>query len=96
MFEEGIRELQDLIKIINLSSYSDTIVFTPSLMRGNEYYTSTIFEANLITKTKKGEIQEGCRKPANHAGGPRARHLSAPLGEPRRAVAEPSSSRTFD
>jgi histidyl-tRNA synthetase len=55
VFEEGIRELQDLIKIINLSSFSDRIIFTPSLMRGNEYYTSTIFEASLITKTKKGE-----------------------------------------
>ena len=55
LFEEGIKELQDLIKIINLSSFSDRIIFTPSLMRGNEYYTSTIFEASLITKTKKGE-----------------------------------------
>ncbi len=58
LFKEGIRELQDLIKLINLSSYSERIIFTPSLMRGNEYYTSTIFEANLLTKTKKGETIE--------------------------------------
>ena len=55
LFQEGIRELKELIKIINLSSYSKETIFSPSLMRGNEYYTSTIFEANLFTKTKKGE-----------------------------------------
>tara|TARA_Y100000590_G_scaffold467739_1_gene647702 strand:- start:1312 stop:2757 length:1446 start_codon:yes stop_codon:yes gene_type:complete len=55
LFIEGIKELEDIIRIINLSSYSDRIIFSSSLMRGNEYYTSTIFEANLITKTKKGE-----------------------------------------
>ena len=53
LFQEGIRELKELIKIINLSSYSKQTIFSPSLMRGNEYYTSTIFEANLFNKKKR-------------------------------------------
>ena len=59
-FKEGMNELSQVLELTKLSKFSDQIIFSPSVVRGIEYYTGTIFEANLLfkVKNKKGEEVE--------------------------------------
>lgn len=59
-FKEGLRELNEIFELTKLSEFSDKIVFSPSIVRGIEYYTGVVFEANLLfkVKNKKGEKVE--------------------------------------
>jgi histidyl-tRNA synthetase len=59
-FKEGIDELNKIFVLTKLSQFSDRIMFSPSIVRGIEYYTGAIFEANLFfkVKNKKGEEVE--------------------------------------
>ena len=59
-FKEGLRELNEIFELTKLSEFSDRIVFSPSIVRGIEYYTGAVFEANLLfkVKNKKGEKVE--------------------------------------
>jgi histidyl-tRNA synthetase len=61
-FIEGGTEINDFISRKISKQYSNQIKFSSSLVRGIEYYTGLIFEANLLFKVKneKGdEIQFG-------------------------------------
>ena len=59
-YKEGMNELNQIFELTKLSKFSDQIIFSPSVVRGIEYYTGTIFEANLLFKVrnKKGEQVE--------------------------------------
>jgi len=59
-FKEGINELNEIFELTKLNEFSNRIVFSPSVVRGIEYYTGAIFEANLLfkVKNKKGEEVE--------------------------------------
>ena len=60
IFKEGINELNEIFELTKLSEFSNRIIFSPSVVRGIEYYTGAIFEANLLfkVKNKKGEEVE--------------------------------------
>ena len=60
IFKEGISELSEIFELTKLSRFSDRIQFSPTVVRGIEYYTGAIFEANLLfkVKNKKGEEVE--------------------------------------
>ena len=51
---------QLILELTKLSEFSDRVVFSSSIVRGIEYYTGAIFEANLLfkVKNKKGEKVE--------------------------------------
>ena len=56
--EEGLRELELIEDVLNgLGIASDQARFDPSVVRGLEYYTGAVFEAELLLETKdeKGE-----------------------------------------
>ncbi len=50
VFQEGVDELNKIFEITNKSKYSNYIIFSPSVVRGLDYYTGTIFEANIDEK----------------------------------------------
>ena len=57
--EDSIRkELSDFFANTGLSKFKNQIVYSPTLVRGIEYYTGTIFEANLLFKVKNQKGQE--------------------------------------
>ena len=60
IFKEGISEISEIFELTKLSQFSDRIKFSPAVIRGIEYYTGAIFEANLLfkVKNKKGEEVE--------------------------------------
>ena len=60
IFKEGISELNEIFELTKSSRFSDRIKFSPAVIRGIEYYTGAIFEANLLfkVKNKKGEEVE--------------------------------------
>jgi histidyl-tRNA synthetase len=45
---EGLAELKVLATLVESASYGDRIVIDPSVVRGLEYYTGPVFEAELI------------------------------------------------
>jgi histidyl-tRNA synthetase len=49
---EGINEIQKILEGIKYSGYESQINFNPTVVRGLEYYTGAIFEANLTFKVK--------------------------------------------
>tara|TARA_B100000965_G_scaffold256349_1_gene216013 strand:- start:310 stop:972 length:663 start_codon:yes stop_codon:yes gene_type:complete len=62
LWNEGINELSEIFAFTESSEFKDQIVYAPTLVRGIEYYTGTIFEVNLLfkVKNKKGkEIEFG-------------------------------------
>ena len=62
IYDDGIKELSNFFNNTRVSDYRDQIVYSSSLVRGIEYYTGTIFEAELLfkVKNKKGlEIEFG-------------------------------------
>ena len=58
LYEEGISELGDFFALTEMSEYKDQIVYSPTLVRGIEYYTGTTFEANLLFKVKNQKGKE--------------------------------------
>ncbi|MBA1339077.1 MAG: histidyl-tRNA synthetase [Pelagibacterales bacterium] len=58
LYNEGIKELSEVFAYTALSEFKDQIVYSPTLVRGIEYYTGTIFEANLLFKVKNQKGQE--------------------------------------
>ena len=57
-FKEGISELSEIFELTKLSRFSDRIQFSPTVVRGIEYYTGAIFEANLLFKVKNNKGEE--------------------------------------
>ncbi len=52
---EGYRELEALARIVDSAGYADgRIVIDPSVVRGLEYYTGPVYEADLTFQTKDG------------------------------------------
>ncbi len=51
---EGAEELREIATLIEAAGYADRVVIDPSVVRGLEYYTGPVFEAEL-TFTVKGE-----------------------------------------
>ena len=58
VYNEGIRELGGFFGLTEMSEYKDQIVYSPTLVRGIEYYTGTTFEANLLFKVKNQKGKE--------------------------------------
>ena len=58
LYQEGLKELSNFFANTGLSKFKNQIVYSPTLVRGIEYYTGTIFEANLLFKVKNQKGQE--------------------------------------
>jgi histidyl-tRNA synthetase len=58
LYNEGIKELNEFFSYTGLSAFKKQIQYSPTLVRGIEYYTGTIFEANLLFKVKNQKGQE--------------------------------------
>ena len=54
---EGIRELQQMVELTDAASYGDRIAFDPSVVRGLDYYTGPVFEAELTFEVKNEDGQ---------------------------------------
>jgi histidyl-tRNA synthetase len=50
--EEGTLELSSMSSLINSSGYQDRVCVDPSVVRGLEYYTGPVFEAELTSPVK--------------------------------------------
>ena len=57
----GIEELSNLEKYIEELNIRDKCIFTPTLARGQDYYTSTVFEVYEKSRKIKGSIGGGGR-----------------------------------
>ena len=57
-FKKAEEEIKNFFALTRSSKFRDKIVFSPSLVRGIEYYTGTIFEANLLFKVKNNKGDE--------------------------------------
>ena len=44
LYEEGLKELRTIFDNTELSEFKNQIVYSPTLVRGIEYYTENIFE----------------------------------------------------
>ena len=58
LWNEGINELGKIFAFTESSEFKDQIIYSPTLVRGIEYYTGTIFEANLLFKVKNQKGKE--------------------------------------
>ena len=58
IYDEGNKELSNFFNITRASEFKEQIIYSPSLVRGIEYYTGTIFEANLLFKVKNQKGQK--------------------------------------
>jgi histidyl-tRNA synthetase len=59
LFVEGLNELRQVSSIVRASGYGTQMIrITPSVVRGLEYYTGPVFEAELLAEipNEKGEI----------------------------------------
>ena len=59
--KEGLKELNELNKYINALELNEYVEFIPSLARGQEYYTGTIFEVYAKNENIKSSIGGGGR-----------------------------------
>jgi len=50
--EEGAAELGEIASVIGASGYADRVVIDPSVVRGLEYYTGPVYEAELTFEVK--------------------------------------------
>jgi len=57
IYDEGNKELSNFFNVTRASEFKNQIIYSPSLVRGIEYYTGTIFEANLLFKVKNQKGQ---------------------------------------
>src|SRR5690606_21086629 len=44
---EGVAELDEIVALVAASGYEDRVTVDPSVVRGLEYYTGPVFEAEL-------------------------------------------------
>ncbi len=58
LYNEGLKELGKIFDSTEYSEFKNQIVYSPTLVRGIEYYTGNIFEANLLFKVKNQKGQE--------------------------------------
>lgn len=49
---EGANELKEISQLVAASGYSDRVVVDPAVVRGLEYYTGPVYEAELTFETK--------------------------------------------
>ncbi len=49
---EGIKELQQMTELTDASGYGNRIAFDPSVVRGLDYYTGPVFEAELTVDVR--------------------------------------------
>lgn len=59
--KEGLDEVEELNKYIDALSLTEYVKFLPSLARGQEYYTGTIFEVYVVDESIKSSIGGGGR-----------------------------------
>jgi len=65
--EDGLRELSEIKSLVVAAGYDDgRIVIDPSVVRGLEYYTGPVFEAELTFETKD---EKGCAVRFGSVGG---------------------------
>ena len=57
-FQTAAIEINAIISRVQATQFSDQIKFSPSVVRGIEYYTGAIFEANLLFKVKNNKGEE--------------------------------------
>ena len=57
-YKDGIKELNEIFELTILSEFKNQMKFSPTVVRGIEYYTGVIFEANLLYKVKNKKGQE--------------------------------------
>jgi histidyl-tRNA synthetase len=50
--QAGVAELEEIAKLVAASGYQDRVKIDPSVVRGLEYYTGPVFEAELLIETK--------------------------------------------
>jgi histidyl-tRNA synthetase len=56
--EVGLRELEDIGKLLAAAGFDDgRIIIDPSIVRGLEYYTGPVFEAEILTEVKNEDGQ---------------------------------------
>ncbi|WP_371348710.1 histidine--tRNA ligase [Ancylobacter sp. IITR112] len=61
-FTDGLRELHEISNLINGAGYGDRVKIDPSVVRGLEYYTGPVFEAELtfeVTDEKGRPVRFG-------------------------------------
>jgi histidyl-tRNA synthetase len=56
--EEGVGELAEIAALVEASGYGDRVVIDPSVVRGLEYYTGPVYEADLTF-----EVQDEAGRP---------------------------------
>ena len=54
---EGKKELEQISRLISAAGYKDRISFDPSIVRGLEYYTGTVYEVDLTFEIKDDDGQ---------------------------------------
>ncbi len=54
---EGFDELQRMVELFSAAGYGDRIAFDPSVVRGLDYYTGPVFEAELTFEVKNEDGQ---------------------------------------
>jgi len=64
--EQGFAELDQINGLVGASGYDDRIFITPAVVRGLEYYTGPVFEAELVFN---GEDEEGAPSRFGSVGG---------------------------
>jgi histidyl-tRNA synthetase len=78
--EQGVGELKQISELVSAASYDDRIELDPSVVRGLEYYTGTVFEVGLNFQT---DGADGSPQFGSPAGGGRYDGLVARFrGEP--------------
>jgi histidyl-tRNA synthetase len=56
--EEGMTELEEIERLVRAAGYGENrIVIDPSVVRGLEYYTGAVFEAELLLETRNEDGQ---------------------------------------
>ncbi|RCL03351.1 MAG: histidyl-tRNA synthetase [Candidatus Tokpelaia sp. JSC161] len=55
---EGVREIEEIQKLLSITGYENRIKIDPSVVRGLEYYTGLIFEIDLL-KGKQNQLTIG-------------------------------------
>ncbi len=62
VFLEGVSELQTVLNLAKNSGFEpEQFVFDPTIVRGLDYYTGTIFETNLVSYPEFGSVCSGGR-----------------------------------
>jgi histidyl-tRNA synthetase len=57
--EEGVRELAEIAALVSASGYDDRVAIDPSVVRGLEYYTGPVYEAELTFTATTEDGQPG-------------------------------------